>query len=132
MISIILRSKSGIFMYLNVQCGNTANNNVISLCMPTGGNQTYCGNHIVMYRNVKSLCCAPGSEIRNERKEGQKPGKEEGQKGEMKGRIVYIQTCYTFSAMFIRFSYFFASNLDSIQLKNMSVTHQCAQLSMFI
>ena len=40
-------------------------------------------------------------------KEGQKPGKEEGQKGEMKGRIGYIHTCYTFSAMFVRFSHFF-------------------------
>lgn len=66
MISIILRPKSGVFMYLNVQCGDAANNNVISLCMPTGGNY---GDHIVMYRNVKSLCCAPGSEIGNERKE---------------------------------------------------------------
>ena len=29
--------------------------------MVTHGNQTYCGYHFVMYRNIKSLCYVPGT-----------------------------------------------------------------------
>ena len=29
----------------------------------TYGNQTYCGDHFKMYRNIKSLCCAPENNI---------------------------------------------------------------------
>ena len=29
--------------------------------MVTDGNQTQYGDHFVMYRNIKSLCCAPGT-----------------------------------------------------------------------
>ena len=29
--------------------------------MVTDGDQTYCNDHFVMYRNIKSLCCAPGT-----------------------------------------------------------------------
>ena len=31
--------------------------------MVIGGNQTYHGGHFVMYRNIKSLCCIPGTTI---------------------------------------------------------------------
>ena len=31
--------------------------------MVTHGMQTYHGGHFVMYRNVKSLCCVPGTNI---------------------------------------------------------------------
>ena len=31
--------------------------------MVANGNYTYCGNYFVMYRNIKSLCCAPGTTI---------------------------------------------------------------------
>ena len=31
--------------------------------MVTNGNQTQCGDHFVMYRNIKSLCCAPGADV---------------------------------------------------------------------
>ena len=41
--------------------GNTVNNIVITLV--TDGNQTYCGDHFVMYRNIKSLFCPPGTNI---------------------------------------------------------------------
>ena len=127
--SIILRSKSGIFMYINVQCGDTANNNVISLSLPAGGNQTYCGNHIIMYRHVKSLCCAPGSEIGNEgRTEARKGRRAEG-RNEESG--IFILVTHSLQCL-LDFLIFFPFNLDSIQLKNMSITHQCAQLSMSI
>ena len=29
--------------------------------LETDGNQTYPGDHFVMYRNIESLCCAPGT-----------------------------------------------------------------------
>ena len=31
--------------------------------MMIDGNQTYHGDHFVMYRNIESLCCAPGTTI---------------------------------------------------------------------
>ena len=44
--------------------GNIANNNAILLTNnKTNGNQTNCGDHFVMYRNIKSLCCVPGTTI---------------------------------------------------------------------
>lgn len=41
---------------------STANDIVISLHV-AGGSQTWCGNHIVRYVNVKSLYCIPESDI---------------------------------------------------------------------
>ena len=31
--------------------------------MVTNDNQISCGDHFVMYRNIKSLCCAPGTNM---------------------------------------------------------------------
>ena len=31
--------------------------------MVKDGNQTYCGDHFAMYRNIKPLCCVPGTNI---------------------------------------------------------------------
>ena len=29
--------------------------------MVTDGNESYCGDHFVTYRNIKSHCCVPGA-----------------------------------------------------------------------
>ena len=58
--------------------GNIVRNYVITLV--TDGNWTYHGDHIVMYRNVKALCCAPGSEIGNERKEDRSQERRKGRR----------------------------------------------------
>ena len=31
--------------------------------MVTDGNQSYCGDHFEMYRNIKSLCCTPATNV---------------------------------------------------------------------
>ena len=31
--------------------------------MVTDGNQTYCGDHLKMYKNIRPLCCIPGTNI---------------------------------------------------------------------
>ena len=33
------------------------------LCMVPDGNFTYCGDHIEIYRNIKSICYATGTNI---------------------------------------------------------------------